>query len=187
LSDVATRLAGRLIAATVLGILLGGIVAVLGLVWGVVAADNAQWAVLPATAVLVGVGVGAFIVSPAGLIVATALSTLTEDDERQAADWKAFATYLKDVARGKDDLLDVRRFDRFLRYAAGFGLSESWVKRFERQSGLTSPCWFRALRVDDASAAFIAVMVASYASFGSGGSVAAGASGASGGGASGAG
>jgi hypothetical protein len=176
----------RLITAAVMGTLLGGVGCGIGLIWGVVAAENAQWAMLPAAAVLVGLGAGLFIVGLLALIVATTLSNWTEQGERAAADWKGFAGYLKDVTKGKDDLLDVTRFDRYLPYAAGFGLGEAWTKRYQQQSGFSLPPWFQALHADDSSAAFMAVMVASQASFSSGGGVG-GAGGASGGGASGAG
>jgi hypothetical protein len=177
----------RLITAAVMGTLLGGAGFGIGLIWGVVAAENAQWAMLPAAAVLAGLGTGLFIVGLLGLIVATTLSTWTEQGERTAADWKGFAGYLKDVTKGKDDLLDVTRFDRYLPYAAGFGLGEAWTKRYQQQSGFSVPAWFQALQPDDSSAAFIAVMVASQASFSSGGGAGGAGGGASGGGASGAG
>lgn len=177
----------RLITVAVMGTLLGGVGFFIGLIWGVVAAENAQWAMLPAAAVLVGLGAGLFIVGLLGLIVATTLSIWTEHGERVAADWKGFAAYLKDVSKGKDDLLDMTRFDRYLPYAAGFGLGESWVKRYEQQSGFSTPPWFQALQPDDSSAAFIAVMVASQASFSSSGGAGGAGGGASGGGASGAG
>ncbi len=177
----------RLIAASVMGTLLGGAGFGVGLIWGVVAAENAQWAMLPAAAVLAGLGTGLFIVGLLGLIVATTLSIWTEQGERSAADWKGFAAYLKDVSKGKDDLLDVTRFDRYLPYAAGFGLGEAWTKRYQQQSGFSVPPWFQALQSDDSSAAFVAVMVASQASFSSGGGAGGAGGGASGGGASGAG
>ena len=154
---------------------------------GAASSENAQWSVLPIAAVLAGTGTGLFIAGLLGLIVSATLSTWTEQGEREAADWKGFAGYLKGVAKGKDDMLDLARFDRYLPYAAGFGLGESWVKRYEKQSGFAVPPWFQALRPDESSAAFVAVMVASHASFNSSGGGAAGAAGASGGGASGAG
>ncbi len=91
----------RLIAATVMAMLLGGVGFGIGLIWGAVAAENAQWAVLPAAAVLAGLGTGLFIVGLVGVIVATTLSTWTEQGERTAADWKGFAGYLKDVIKGQ--------------------------------------------------------------------------------------
>jgi hypothetical protein len=177
----------RLITAAVMGTLLGGAGFGIGLIWGVVAAENAQWAMLPAAAVLAGLGTGLFVVGLLGLIVATTLSIWTEQGERAAADWKGFAGYLKDVTKGKDDLLDLTRFDRYLPYAAGFGLGEAWTKRYQQQSGFSAPPWFQALQPDDSSAAFIAVMVASQASFSSSGGAGGAGGGASGGGASGAG
>jgi uncharacterized membrane protein len=142
---------------------------------------------LPIAAALAGVGAGLFVAGLLALIVSATLSTWTEPGEREAANWKSFAGYLKDVTKGKDDLLDETRFNRYLPYAAGFGLGETWVKRYEKQSGFSAPPWFQALRDDDSSAAFVAVMVASQSSFSSGGGGAGGAAGASGGGASGAG
>lgn len=178
---------GRLVAAGVLALLLGGVGFGIGMVWSAVSAENGQWSVLPMAAVLAGLGAGLFIAGLLGLIVSATFSTWTEQGERAAADWKSFAAYLKDVAKGKEALLDTARFERYLPYAAGFGLGEPWAKRYQEQSGFSAPPWFQALRTDDSSAAFVAVMVASQASFSSGGAGAGGAAGASGGGASGAG
>lgn len=178
---------GRVVAAGVLILLLGGVGFGVGMVWGAVSAENAQWSMLPVAAALAGVGAGLFVAGLLGLIVSATLSSWTEQGEWEAAGWKGFAAYLKDVAKGKDDLLDTTRFDRYLPYAAGFGLGEAWAKRYEQQSSFSTPPWFQALRTDDSSAAFVAVMVASQSSFSSGSGGAGGAGGASGGGASGAG
>lgn len=177
----------RLIGAGVLGLLAGIVLFGVGMVWGVLAVENAQWSMTSVAAVLAGVGVGLFIAGLLALIVSATLSTWTEQGDREAAAWKSFAAYLQDVAKGKEDLLDVTRFERYLPYAAGFGLGEAWVKRFQQQSGFSAPPWFQALHADDSAAAFVAVMVASHSSFSSGGGGASGAAGASGGGASGAG
>ncbi len=177
----------RLVAAGVLILLLGGVGFGAGMVWGAVSSENAQWAMLPVAAALAGVGAGLFIAGLLGLIVSATLSAWTDQGEREASDWKGFAGYLKDVSKGKDDLLEVTRFDHYLPYAAGFGLGESWVKRYQQQSGFSTPPWFQGLRADDSSAAFVAVMVASHSSFSSSSAGAAGGGGASGGGASGAG
>jgi uncharacterized membrane protein len=111
----------------------------------------------------------------------------TLEGEWQATAWKGFAAYLKDVARGKQVLVDTALFDTYLPYAAGFRLGDSWAKRYQKQGGVGVPAWFHGLVDADSSAAFIAVMVATHSSFGSSGAGAAGSAGASGGGASGAG
>ena len=175
----------RLIAATVLLLLLGGAGFGLGIVVGSVASSNAQWNMLPVAGALVGIAVGLFLVGFFGVIAATMFSAWTIEGEWQATAWKGFAAYLKDVARGKQVLVDTTLFDRYLPYAAGFGLGDSWAKRYQKQSGLGVPVWFHALTDDDSSAAFVAVMVATHSSFSS--SSGAGGGGASGGGASGAG
>jgi len=177
----------RLITITVLLLLLGGVPFGLSMIVGSVASGNAQWNMLPVAAALAGVAAGLFLVGFFGVIAATAFSVWTVEGEWQAAGWKGFAAYLKDVARGKQELLDVKLFDTYLPYAAGFGLGEPWAKRYQKQSGLSVPAWFHAVRTDDDGwTAYVAMMSATHSSFSSS-SGAGGAAGASGGGASGAG
>jgi hypothetical protein len=175
-----------LIAATVLLLLMGGFACFAAIVGSSLAADAARWDALPILAVLAGVTGALALVSFFGLIAATTWSVWTLEGDWQATAWKGFAAYLKDVARGKQVLVDTALFEKYLPYAAGFGLGDSWARRYQKQSGLPVPAWFHALGDSDSSAAFVAVMVATHSSFGSSGG-AAGAAGASGGGASGAG
>ncbi len=176
----------RLIAGTVVLLLLGGFACFAAMILGGLAADAARWDALPILAVLAGVMGALALVGFVGLIAAATWSVWTVEGDWQATAWKGFAAYLKEVARGKQVLVDTTLFDTYLPYAAGFGLGDAWAKRYQKQSGLGVPAWFHALADADSSAAFIAVMVATHSSFGSSGG-AAGASGASGGGASGAG
>jgi hypothetical protein len=178
----------RLVAVTVLLLVLGGAACFGAIILGAISADNARWTVLPALAVLAGVAGGLAIVGFCGVIAASTWSVWTLEGEWQATAWKGFAAYLKDVARDKQVLVDTALFDAYLPYAAGFRLGDSWAKRYQKQSGLGVPAWFHGLADSDSSAAFIAVMVATHSSFGSSGAGgASGAAGASGGGASGAG
>lgn len=178
--------AKRLLPLTILALLLGGLAGFVGLITSILSAERAAWSALPVTVTLAFVGFSLGIVGLIAIIRVTTLSTLTREGEEQGQQWQRFADYLKQVARGKAHLDDPAAFEQYLPYAAGFGLGESWTKRYQQETGFVVPPWFQALGSDDASGAFIAVMAASNASFhsSSGGG---GGGGAGGGGGSGAG
>ncbi len=173
----------RLRVAAVVACMVG----LLALLFGFIAAGSAGTSVAPG-AVAVGVGVALFLLGLGALVAAGALSPLSEQGERVAAAWKSFRAYLKDIVRGREFAAGEALFERYLPFAAGFGLGERWAKHFQKQGYATIPAWFGAL---DAGAgdfgAVIAVMAATNASVSSGDAGAAGAGSASGGGASGAG
>lgn len=131
-----------------------------------------------------------FLLGIAAFILASAYSPLSNEGERQAASWRAFGKYLKDVTRGREPAWDLKLFDEYLPYAAAFGLTEGWAKAFQKRGGAEIPPWFRALAgaPDGGVAAFVAMTSAARSAGASGsGSGGAGAGGAGGGGGSGAG
>lgn len=176
----------RLLPVTLVALFLGGAAGFVGLITAILSAERAAWSILTVTVPLAVVGFSLSIVGFIAMITVVSLSTRTREGEEQSQQWRRFGDYLKQVARGKVRLDDPAAFERYLPYAAGFGLGESWMKRYQQETGFVVPPWFQALQADDASAAFIAVMAASNASFhsSSGGG---GAGGAGGGGGSGAG
>jgi hypothetical protein len=139
-----------------------------------------------------GVILGAFFAGlgftgAAGLIMATGLTPLADHVVQQAAQWKSFSVYLKDVTRNREPVVRPDLFEVYLPYAASFGLAEAWAKYFQKQGMQTAPAWFTAASPDNNMGAFIAIMGStnSAGSAGSGGG--AGGGGAGGGGGSGAG
>ena len=114
-------------------------------------------------------------------------STLSDKGMQDAARWKAFSHYLRDITRGKELEISQEVFERYLMYAATFGLAEKWVKYFQKQGMAVVPLWFHSLatsNVDNLSH-FVTMVAVSHAVGGSSG--AGGGGGAAGGGASGAG
>ena len=136
---------------------------------------------------LAGASLGLFLLDLALLIYAGTFSILTPAGEEQAARWKGFAEYLKQVSKGREPAIRPDYFERYLAYATVFGLGAGWAKYFEKLGNVPLPVWFRAQAGGDPSfTAFVAMMAASDSSgAGAGGGAAAG--GASGGGSSGAG
>lgn len=145
---------------------------------------NPEW--MPLMAAVIGVSAGLFLLSILLLIYAGTYSTLTPAGEEQAARWKGFAEYLKQVSKGREPAIRPDYFERYLAYAAAFGLGASWAKYFQQLGGVPLPVWFRTMAGSNADfAAMVVIMSASDSAGASAG--AGGGAGASGGGSSGAG
>ncbi len=135
---------------------------------------------------ITGISAGAFFLSIALLIYAAIFSILTPSGEEQSARWKGFAEYLKQASKGKEPAIRPDYFERYLAYAAVFGLGTNWAKYFQQLGGVPLPIWFHATAGSHADfGAMVAVMSASDTAGSSDGG--AGGGGASGGGSSGAG
>lgn len=155
------------------------------LLLGVAQYQNMQLAVILAG--LTGLSLGLFILSVALLIYAGTLSVLTPTGEEQAARWKGFEEYLKQVGKGREPAIRPDYFERYLAYAAVFGLGANWAKYFQELGNVPLPVWFHGIRGNESNfAAIVAVMSASDSS-GAGGGGGGGSAGVSGGGSSGAG
>lgn len=130
----------------------------------------------------------AFLLGIAAFVLSGAYSPLSDEGERQAARWRGFEKYLKDVTKGQEPAWDLRLFDEYLPFAAAFGLAEGWAKAFQKRGGAEIPAWFQALAgaQDGGVAAFVAMTSAAH-SAGASGTGGAGGGGAGGGGGSGAG
>lgn len=152
------------------------------IVWGVSLERSTDF-VIP-IAIVAGASVGLFLFSIFLIIYAGAYSVLTPAGEEMAARWRGFADYLKRVSKGQEPAIRPDYFERYLSYAAVFGLGAGWAKYFQQLGGAPLPVWFHSLGGDYSSfGAFVAAMSSSSSS--GAGAGAAGA--ASGGGASGAG
>ncbi len=155
------------------------------LLLGVAQDQNMQLAVLLVG--LTGVSLGLFVLSLALLIYAGTFSVLTPAGEEQAARWKGFAEYLKQVSRGREPAIRPDYFERYLSYAAVFGLGANWANYFQKLGNVPLPVWFHGITGSESNfGAIVAVMAASDSSGADGGG-GAGSAGASGGGSSGAG
>jgi len=142
--------------------------------------------------IYIGVILGAFFVGlglagAAALILAARLTPLADSVIQQAAQWKSFSAYLKDVTRNREPVVRPDLFEVYLPYAASFGLAEAWAKYFQKQGMQTAPAWFTAASPDNNMGAFIAVIGSTSSAGDSGSGGGAGGEGAGGGGGSGAG
>ena len=89
------------------------------------------------------------------------------------------------VSKGREPAIRSDYFEKYLAFAAVFGLGAGWAKYFQSLGGVPLPTWFHAMAGSSGDfGAMVAIMSASDTA---GASVAAGGAGASGGGSSGAG
>lgn len=133
-----------------------------------------------------------FFLGIAGMIFAGATSPLSDAGAETAVSWQEFKNYLQAVSKGKQAVASPTMFEKYLPYAAAFGLLQQWTKHFEKEGWTETPAYFHALpntTANHAMGAFVAMSAATHSSGGSAAGAGAGAAGAgaAGGGASGAG
>lgn len=130
----------------------------------------------------------ALLLGTVAFIMAGVYSPLSDEGARAAARWRSFQAYLQEVVKGRDAAWDLRLFERYLPYAAAFGLVEGWAKAFQKRGGAEIPAWFHAVTDsgNGSVAAFVAMTSSAHATTASA-SGGAGGGGAGGGGGSGAG
>jgi hypothetical protein len=135
------------------------------------------------------VAFGLFIVFVLLVGVGSSLTILTDEAKMMADEWQSFYNYMKDVTRRKAAVGETNMFNRFLPYAASYGLLHQWAKFFQKEGWTELPPYFHALSRsgDDGMTAFVAMAGASSSSGGSAAGAGAAGAGAAGGGASGAG
>lgn len=178
----------RLVVAAVIAILASLVAIVVGCIVAGLATAKGPAAVLILGAMAAGLGVALFLLGLVALSVGGTFSPLSEQGEMAAASWKSFGIYLKDIARGREFVSGEAQFERYLPFAAGLQLGESWAKRYQKEGYAVIPAWFRSLEADGGDfGGIVGVMASTNAFFSSGDGGAGGAAGASGGGASGAG
>ncbi|MCS6907189.1 MAG: DUF2207 domain-containing protein [Anaerolineales bacterium] len=120
----------------------------------------------PFGAILLGSGSGLVLAGFVGIVLTLSLSTLTDQGAQQAAQWKAFADYLKEITQGQHQPLSPETFERYLPYAAGFGFLSEWASYFFSQSKVNIPDWFCSNVAGDPSRAqdaFVAMILVLFA------------------------
>ncbi|MFZ5878515.1 MAG: DUF2207 domain-containing protein [Chloroflexota bacterium] len=149
-----------LIAAGFLFLLGGLILFIIGAVGAGVTLMQPSF-LAPLAVILAGLGFGVFFLSIPLLIHATTYSELTPAGEEQKVRWKGFHAYLDQVSQGKEPAIRPDTFERYLAFAAVFGLGAAWAGTFQRLGGVPLPAWFQSLAGSDGDiSAMLAVMTA---------------------------
>ncbi len=143
---------------------------------------------IPGTWPIVFLPLGVMALSATAAVLWSMFSMLSDEGLQASVRWKAFSRYLRDITQSKEPDIPAETFERYLSYAASFGLAEHWVKYFQKQGMAVVPPWFQSLATADADALsyFVTMIIVTHAVVGSSHG-ATGGGGAAGGGSSGAG
>jgi hypothetical protein len=66
----------------------------------------------------------------------------TRTGAEEAAKWRAFKRYLKDIDRYAQLEEATDQFDRYLPYAIAFGVERSWINKFAAVPSTPVPIWY---------------------------------------------
>ena len=131
------------------------------------------------------VAIAVAILGFVGIIFGSSLAPLSNIGAETAVTWKQFNNYLKDVSKGKQAVDSPTMFEKYLPYAAAFGLLHQWAKHFEKEGWTETPAYFQVLPTTTGNQAMVAFVAMSAATSSSGGSAAGASAGAAGAGAAG--
>ncbi|MFN8564178.1 MAG: DUF2207 domain-containing protein [Anaerolineae bacterium] len=81
-------------------------------------------------------------VAVAALIVGPAMPAKTRTGAEEAAKWKAFYEYLRNMEKYSTVEEAASQFERYLPYAVAFGLDRTWINRFKNLSYVPVPYWY---------------------------------------------
>jgi uncharacterized membrane protein len=81
-------------------------------------------------------------VAVAALIVGPAMPAKTRKGAEEAAKWKAFYEYLRNLEKYATVEEAAEQFERYLPYAVAFGLDKSWISRFKNVQYVPVPYWY---------------------------------------------
>jgi len=82
------------------------------------------------------------IVGVASLFMAQAMPAKTRKGAEDAAKWRAFLEYLRNLEKYDDVQEAAQHFDDYLPYAVAFQLERSWIRRFSQVTTVPIPPWY---------------------------------------------
>jgi uncharacterized membrane protein len=97
------------------------------------------------------------IVGISALVCRETHTPLSNDGVRRAESWRAFRTYLRNVARDREAAPPDDALRECLPYAVAAGLAPAWATHMKRHRR-TAPPWFHALASQDSGASFASLV-----------------------------
>jgi len=76
------------------------------------------------------------------IILSRYMPRKTQKGADEAAKWKAFLTYLKDINQYTDLEKATELFERYLPYAIAFGLEKGYLSKWEQVPNVPPPAWY---------------------------------------------
>ncbi len=82
------------------------------------------------------------VVAVLAMVIAPAMPAKTRKGAEEAAKWRAFYEYLRNVDQYADVTEAAQQFDRYLPYAVAFGLDRTWINSFRSVEVAPIPGWY---------------------------------------------
>lgn len=83
-----------------------------------------------------------FVVGTAFIAVSGGMPAKTRKGAEEAARWRAFEKYLRNLEQYGKVATAADRLDAYLPYAVAFGIDREWVERFKNMPGVMMPPWY---------------------------------------------
>lgn len=104
--------------------------------FGLISNDELNASMLACLPVAIGItGIAAFIFGQA-------MPAKTRQGAEEAAKWRAFYEYLRNLEKYNTVEEAASRFEEFLPYAVAFGLERSWLRKFNGIENMPIPVWY---------------------------------------------
>lgn len=81
-------------------------------------------------------------VAGSAILFASGMPAKSRRGAEEAAKWRAFREYLRNLEKYDQVENVAARFDQYLPYAVAFGIDRSWVQRFRRVETMSIPPWY---------------------------------------------
>lgn len=76
------------------------------------------------------------------IVIAQFMPAKTRKGAEEAAKWKAFQEYLRNLEKYGSVEAAAANFDKFLPYAVAFGIDRTWMNKFRRVESMPIPPWY---------------------------------------------
>lgn len=86
--------------------------------------------------------VALFVVGVAFMVVSGGMPAKTRLGAEEAAKWRAFEKYLRNLEQYSDVANVAEKFDAYLPYTVAFGLNREWINRFKNVPTMVMPPWY---------------------------------------------
>ncbi len=113
------------------------ILVIAGLIGWVVLASSDTIGFVP---ILLPIAIG--VVGVAALIIGPVMPAKTRKGAEEAAKWKAFYEYLRNMEKYAKVEEASAQFERYLPYAVAFGLDRTWISKFKQVDYVPIPIWY---------------------------------------------
>lgn len=138
----------RIQSVCLTGMILSLLIALAGWFMGDFSVSAGSQKGLELASFLTGGGAGVFLACLTAILICTSISILSDEGHKSSAEWLHFRQKLSDAIRNKNTLITEPIFSRYLPYAVGMKLGNSWVNAYLKHGENKVPSWLEEVSVN---------------------------------------